>query len=58
MELEEYRTMFEAEDKHWWYKVLHELLFSEVKKVLGNRLNSTILDAGCGTGFILKNLNK
>ncbi|QWV94357.1 class I SAM-dependent methyltransferase [Geomonas oryzisoli] len=47
----EYRVMFEAEDTHWWYVGLHELVLAHVTREAG-RLGRPlrILDAGCGTG--------
>lgn len=50
--------MFEQEENHWWYKGLHDLLFSEVEEILNGKDNAVILDAGCGTGFTLQCLNK
>jgi SAM-dependent methyltransferase len=47
----EYGRMFQAEDSHWWYVGLHELILSHVAREaarLGRPLR--ILDAGCGTG--------
>lgn len=51
MNLIEYSRMFEAEDHHWWYVGLHQLIFEVVQKEsrrLGRALK--IFDAGCGTG--------
>ncbi|WP_224960278.1 class I SAM-dependent methyltransferase [Geomonas subterranea] len=47
----EYRVMFEAEETHWWYVGLHELILAHVTREQG-RLGRPlrILDAGCGTG--------
>lgn len=56
----EYRRMYEAEDRHWWYVGLHELLLRHIQtesQNLGRPL--VIFDAGCGTGRlcqIMKNL--
>ncbi|MSN25938.1 MAG: methyltransferase domain-containing protein [Geobacter sp.] len=47
----EYRRMYEAEDQHWWYVGLHELILSLIEREsrrLGHPLD--IFDAGCGTG--------
>lgn len=47
----EYRRMYEAEDCHWWYVGLHELILDHVRQErqrVGRPLR--ILDAGCGTG--------
>lgn len=51
----EYRRMFEAEDSHWWYVGLHELVISCVmaeSERIGRSLR--MLDAGCGTGRLLQ----
>lgn len=58
MELEEYRLMFELEETHWWYRGLHNLLFSSIRGIFNEQRKISILDAGCGTGFILKHLSK
>jgi len=58
VELEEYRLMFGLEETHWWYRGLHNLLFSSIQKLFRKRQKISILDAGCGTGFILKRLNE
>ena len=55
MHPDEYRMMFEQEDKHWWYRGLRVLL----KGVLARYVDADaprpkILDAGCGTGANLK----
>ena len=54
----EYRMMYEAEGKLWWYKILHEKVHDQIIKKFGDNKNIEILDAGCGTGgmmdFLLK----
>lgn len=57
MEKEEYKLMFEAEQGHWWYKGLHDLLISTVRGISDKKQNISILDAGCGTGFTLRQLS-
>jgi SAM-dependent methyltransferase len=56
---EEYRMMFEAEEKLWWYSILHEKVLAEIVKKFGQNKQIKILDAGCGTGglmtFLIKN---
>ena len=48
--------MFRAEQTHWWYRALHHLIFDTLERELPNWREKAILDAGCGTGAILKQL--
>lgn len=51
MEPDEYHAMRAAEDGHWWYVGLHDLVIHAVRceaRKQGRPLD--ILDAGCGTG--------
>jgi SAM-dependent methyltransferase len=50
---EEFRMMFEAEEKLWWYRVLHEKILAEIQTKFGQNKDITILDIGCGTGGLL-----
>jgi SAM-dependent methyltransferase len=52
MKAPEYDLMRAVEDRHWWYAVLR----SQVQHALAGRLPSRgrLLDAGCGTGGMLK----
>ena len=52
----EYATMFCVEETHWWYRALHRLLFQALETYLPDWREKRILDAGCGTGAILKRL--
>lgn len=51
MQAPEYDIMRAAEDRHWWYAILHRL----VLRALAYRLppRGQVLDAGCGTGGML-----
>lgn len=51
MEAVEYERMFAAEDSHWWYAGLHDLVlrFARAEAARSGRALK-ILDAGCGTG--------
>ena len=51
----EYERMSESELQHWWYKSLHELTLTEIKKHFQGK-DITIVDAGCGTGGLLLQL--
>ena len=56
MEKAEYEIMFRVEETHWWYSALHRLIFETLERELPDWRNRAILDAGCGTGLILKQL--
>jgi SAM-dependent methyltransferase len=52
----EYEVMFRVEETHWWYQALHRLIFETLEEQLPDWREKEILDAGCGTGAILKRL--
>jgi SAM-dependent methyltransferase len=56
MESVEYEIMFRVEETHWWYRALHRLIFDTLERELPDWRERAILDAGCGTGAILKRL--
>lgn len=53
MEHGEYAKMCRMEDVHWWYLGLHDLVLSTIRSI---QISSPfrILDAGCGTGGLMK----
>lgn len=52
----EYRRMFEAEDRHWWYRTLRDLAVRYVRAEFHRRGPLRIFDAGCGTGGTMARL--
>jgi SAM-dependent methyltransferase len=52
MQPDEYRVMFEIEDRYWWYRGVRALLTRWLARYAQPR--SMILDVGCGTGANLK----
>ncbi|HMF45995.1 MAG TPA: methyltransferase domain-containing protein [Candidatus Udaeobacter sp.] len=56
MQPEEYGVMFRAEETHWWYHALHQLIFQTLESEVPDWRGKKTLDAGCGTGSILKRL--
>ena len=48
--------MFRVEETHWWYRALHRLIFDMLERELPDWREKAILDAGCGTGAILREL--
>lgn len=57
MERLEYDRMAAAEDTMWWYRALHERL---IELLAGLRLSpgASVLDAGCGTGGLLRRIGE
>lgn len=57
METREYRTMFELEDRHWWFQsrllMTEGLLRREILPRIVGRA-PRLLDLGCGTGLFLQ----
>lgn len=53
MRAEEYRAMFDLEDRLWWYEGMRAITASVLEPHLRGRTNLNILDVGCGTGYSL-----
>ncbi|MDP2332179.1 MAG: class I SAM-dependent methyltransferase [Reyranella sp.] len=55
MERPEYERMHAVEDRMWWYRGLRALARSQLDRALaGSPANGPVLDAGCGTGGMLR----
>jgi 2-polyprenyl-3-methyl-5-hydroxy-6-metoxy-1,4-benzoquinol methylase len=55
---EEFKMMYEAEEKLWWYRILHEKILAEIQTKFASNKDISILDIGCGTGGLLHFLRK
>lgn len=56
MEPTEYQTMYQVEDRHWWYVGMQRITTSQIAALYPGRTDLAILDAGCGTGAVMKYL--
>jgi SAM-dependent methyltransferase len=59
MNPEEYEVMYRVEDTHWWYLGMERITRSLMERVLPpdrDMRSLKILDAGCGTGAVMKYL--
>src|SRR5215468_7416557 len=50
---QEYRAMFDLEDRLWWYVGMRAITGSILDRHIGQAENPRLLDVGCGTGFSL-----
>lgn len=55
MQLNEFQKMYELEDHHWWFRGKRLLITETVSRLRKNDC-PMILDAGCGTGVVSKEL--
>ncbi|MGE0800864.1 MAG: class I SAM-dependent methyltransferase [Lautropia sp.] len=55
MEAAEYARMDATEDVMWWYRAAHAVLLDALRRAPGPA-GSPVLDAGCGTGGLLRRL--
>ncbi|MBI4620227.1 MAG: class I SAM-dependent methyltransferase [Desulfobacterales bacterium] len=59
MNPEEYKTIAQLENSHWWYKSLHRLVIDTMRRIHPcDNTSIILLDAGCGTGGVLNALQK
>jgi SAM-dependent methyltransferase len=56
MKPEEYQVMYDVEDTYWWYVGMRSIFLSLLDGQYRARTDLKILDAGCGTGAMLRHL--
>jgi len=57
MEVIEYQSMHAQEEHFWWYRALHNIIVDRVQQ-LSLPAHARLLDAGCGTGGLLRKLHQ
>ena len=58
MQVSEYKNIFLNESTHFYYIGTHNTILYLVKIYLPKKKNPKILDAGCGTGLLMKKIGK
>ena len=58
MEKEEYRRLYELEDRLWWFVGMRHITLTLIDRFLSGSEDLLILDAGCGTGGMLPYLGR
>ena len=55
-----YQTMFEVEDRHWWYVAKQQIVLSLLRRYLpsANGIRPRVADLGCGCGAMLTRLSR
>jgi SAM-dependent methyltransferase len=56
LERDEFEKMHRVEDSMWWYAGLHQNLITALRQRLPATSKTLLLDAGCGTGGLLRKL--
>ena len=50
MEKDSYKTLYQIEDKHWWFVARRNIIYYLIKRIIQPSGEIKILDIGCGTG--------
>src|SRR5262245_27945591 len=56
MTADRYDLMYRVEDSHWWYCGMETITRAVLDHALPGRRDARILDAGCGTGAVMRYL--
>lgn len=53
-----YQRLYDIEEQHWWAVGMRDAMIALLKRPLANKGNLRVLDAGCGTGYLLTHLDQ
>lgn len=53
-----YQEIYDLQSKHWWFLSKRKIVLSLVDRYMNKNKINKILDAGCGCGLMLKDLQK
>lgn len=56
MDLHTYEILYRIEETHWWHSARRAIVLDWIKQRYPGRHDLTILDAGCGTGLLMQQL--
>lgn len=54
----DFDSLFEAEEKHFWFRYRNHLIGKTVEGLIGNQKKPRILELGCGNGNVLREIEK
>ncbi len=57
-EREYYQRLYEIEEKHWWAQGMRDAMVALLHQPIAGKQNLRVLDAGCGTGYLLNFLQE